>query len=1058
MADVVTVPAGETFKHYTEQDGALRDTLIDISADGAEYDIRQHSAHDVENVGVRGSLPARKDSQFHVDIPAGESATIRNVYLGDGGADGQTGIFVSRKHAGRIEIKHATIGNFGDNLIYASSPGNKLIGKNQSDNGTVVLKECFGHNGTSSGFRLGTPSSRAEGCVIDDEYEDNPLADPNPGPGYVSKNWTDRGIWAYSGDPEYVDCRVRVSGANSMVAAVNSKHWNDATGATSSVTLRRLRYTGGGLHEYPGGEIYHDDVREDPDADYSPPDGCPLTPVAAASGSGGTGTPDHIHRLVIDGSEVSGPVEYELTGHASRVDAGSEANVGDGEERIDQRTWQGLVEGGQDDFLVDSEHSPHLTSLELRGPADDIERVVVLVDGTDVSTAETVARVPTDDDPVDEEPADGESGADSGSDSDDGGEYGSPDESRRLYVYGDDWQGSDESSIPYSIVIDGRIEKDEKADEFDRVVDLGDGKQFAAGSVPANSDDAFELRGEVVAVHGDRPRLNWQLNREEWTPPWVTDVPRDDPEPGPTPPPSDPDSVPEEPVDSVQGPDPDLWEQYDHYIEVNADDFSAQPTRYHLVTTGEIVPASTGDRTDNRGWFGHAEGVCQGYHDGIYFDGSLLNTFVAPSIGSWRQVREDPALGVEELPYSVFVDGKAIDHDRFDPRTEDAGTPLDLPVGHRQGGLPSRLTPTKGDATHRINSFHEFDDLDDSDLSPGDVVLFIGQHDWPAVNGTLKRFDTDAITLACHEDATLRVGEQPSSEWGNFGLYLGGKHPSTVNLSFHGASDTVRDHGNKAMGLVFGGRYPVALNTHVSQWGQMGVGDRGQGATIMCIDAHDGLVDASGYGVASGGPVSNKDFETGEYWSESELNTVDPWHERTSLKLFRIDRCRHHIERGTNTAMESGFGVLGPTSVHRGAKDDTHRPGRGEESRYQTVNMAAQNDPVIGGWVRGRPRCFRLDTTWFEGFDSDEYGEAVGLGERYLGDDAPFVQVCGDAEVYDRRRIFRRTQGPFLSGLGEDVSENDPHVWQFGETQVGGARPEFVSNELYEAVTYFRRQ
>jgi len=393
----IEVSAGETFRHDTDQDGDLTDTLIDITAPGAKYDILLHSPNTIENVGVRGSLPAKKESCFHIKIEDEDAtAYVRNVYLGDGGEDGQTGIFTSRHHGGTVEIENCTVGNFADNLWYCSSPGNRLIDKNASANGTVILRDCFGYNGTSSGIRLGTPSSKAIGCVIDDEHEDNPLVDASDGGGYTSRNHTDRGIWAYSGSPEYEDCRVRIDGEG-MVAAVNSRYYYENEGATSEVTLRNLLYTGGPLQEYPGGEINYDDVEEDPDADYSPPGGCPLSPEAAASGSGGTSRPDYIHRLVIDGSKVADTVEYELVGHASRVDPGDDANVGDGEERIDKRTWEGLVEGGQDDFLIDSKFDPHLTSLELRGPADDIERVVVLLNGTDVSTADAVTRIPTDD-------------------------------------------------------------------------------------------------------------------------------------------------------------------------------------------------------------------------------------------------------------------------------------------------------------------------------------------------------------------------------------------------------------------------------------------------------------------------------------------------------------------------------------------------------------------------------------------------------------------------------------------------------------------------------------
>jgi hypothetical protein len=227
---------------------------------------------------------------------------------------------------------------------------------------------------------------------------------------------------------------------------------------------------------------------------------------------------------------------------------------------------------------------------------------------------------------------------------------------------------------------------------------------------------------------------------------------------------------------------------------------------------------------------------------------------------------------------------------------------------------------------------------------------------------------------------------------------------------------------------------------------------RGHGETVLGYDAHDIQIDGSGYGIGTGGEAELEGDNPDEY------NWVQPWHERTSMKFLRIDGCRHFLERAKNVATEARWYVFGENSRHGSHTDDMHRFARGEDVRTDRVLMKP-NPAVPGDAIRGRPRLTRFARTWYAGWD-EEWQDQVDptQASRNPGDDddKPFGQYCAtDPEYKDRTYGYDTSDGPLVPAPGDDLT-----TWQFDvdTLQVGGTRPDFITNQLYNAVRHFRDQ
>lgn len=1062
MPETITLESDRSFRSSRHD---LSNTIID--ANNHELSITIDSGGKWSNFAIIG----RPKADGHmIDINKnGQSFTFERYYIGPSAAGGNSeaygchaAVFQHPYDKGTMTFRNGFVTGWWQSH-YTSNAGNppgnepkRLPGRGGSIHFENVVVEKFSH----TAFRIGLDASTIKNCVARDAYNE------------ASR----RAAWIYQTGGQIEGLHFDGSTSGISIGSLYDRDPNPRIDDCYGPSGDQIhgRYHGSGIVGRP---------------DISDPSGVPTSPEAAASGpprdtdSGGDERPEGVRYFMIDGREIpkGERVQYRLVGNATRVNPGPMANMQAGERRIDERTVEGEVAGGRDDWWIHSMTEPHVTSLELRGSQEALSRVRIYLEDVDVSDAPFVEKLVREEPPPDtgdpDIPNDTEP-TEPGPDPEPEPEP-NPVESRRLYVYGDEWAPESERTdtddhVWYTIAVDGDIELGDKADEWDEI-DHFEGAKVVTGSVPANGDDAFELFGDVRWVHGPQPRLNWQLNREPWDPPYRTRDPREDnPDESELPiePPPDDPEPPIDPGDGSQGPNPDYLNEYDHYLEINDQAGDDIKVRYHFVVTGEIVTADTGDVVDNRGWFGHADGVVSGYRDGYYYTGSLLAIYTSPSLGEYRIREHDSSLEWNDMPFGVFVDGIRENHEEYNPldaTRRGAGLPTtdSLPMGYAPGGIevsgggkPTGMRqPSPETAEWLFDSWRDFASLNDSDLKPGHTVLFDASNldgrniDFPQVGGTLRQFSTDCVTFSCTPRTRITTPSPAPDRWANTGIRLDGKHSSIINMSYHGGEKTPQPYsGSASVGLELAGHYPVALNTRVSYWGQVGLQCSGIGETILSTQAHRCHTKGSGYGIASSGTVGKKDWDAGETWTEEELNTVRPWHERTQIKFFDISHCRHHVERGNNTTTELGWGLLHPTNEWSGTFDDIHRPARGESNHHDYVVQRDAQNPAHGTWIRGRPRLIRANNIWYKGWSADKYGHEVRIRERYPDRQAPFVQVCATNDSYDRRNTFDRSSGPFLTGLGNNPETNDPLVWQVERTQIGGSKPDWLFGEVAELV------
>ncbi len=260
--DVIEVSAGDTYRVQLGDGDTLENTLIDISADGAQYQITATGSDwEIRNVGVSGVWDAHEKAEpISVSVPdAGGSARIENLYLGDGAHDdtypGATGIFVSPNHAGVLEIDRVNIQGYPDNAIYGSGPGNPSNHSTQGAGGEVHITNSFAADCRAGGFRIGTDGSYAENCVA---------------------VGCDRNFWGFYEETEVIDCDF--SDAEMGDVGTGDGHWGE--NASVVVTDTRFETT----VEHSGsvvGESADDVDRSEPED----VDGVPLTAEEAAAGT-----------------------------------------------------------------------------------------------------------------------------------------------------------------------------------------------------------------------------------------------------------------------------------------------------------------------------------------------------------------------------------------------------------------------------------------------------------------------------------------------------------------------------------------------------------------------------------------------------------------------------------------------------------------------------------------------------------------------------------------------------------------------------------------------------
>jgi hypothetical protein len=478
----------ETGEYRTTLDGGETLERLYVDSDGEDSLIRIRGECHIKNVGIENV--SHESRVIHVLVPEGETAVIEDTYL-NGGANN---IFVHEKHAGTLILRRVHGTGCEQDFIYSSPPGNPEYDSGKANpeggqNGTTILEDCYGEGIPDFFVRLGHGGSYAEGCVGKD----------------VGVAYSNHYGKASDGGIRFEDCHARADN----IGLKHIDHDDRNVGEWDEEVLTILEdfhvaapqqldrnETAAGQGEIRG------EIQGNPD--LTPPTGVPMSADDAARGDSGSGADDGdsdrdtdaMQELEIRSENVATGYRVQTT-DAGRIEPVSNT-VGSrtGDEQIDDQTFAGGI--GPDDpfdrFRVEGE----IEQLDIEDPAD----LTLLLDGSEISREELVVG------------------------SEDGDKYGSPDEPRRFYIYGDDWQGENDEPIFYTVAIDGEADLADKADRFDEIAEYGDSDlHILSGSVPANSDDAFSIVGEVAWMHGPRERLNFQLNKEPYEPPWRGDDP-----------------------------------------------------------------------------------------------------------------------------------------------------------------------------------------------------------------------------------------------------------------------------------------------------------------------------------------------------------------------------------------------------------------------------------------------------------------------------------------------------------------------------------------------------
>ncbi|WP_174811818.1 hypothetical protein [Salinadaptatus halalkaliphilus] len=260
--DVIAVPAGDLYTVQLGDGETFENTIIDITADGAQYQITASGSDwAIRNVGVRGVWDGHaKAEPLTASVPTDGTASIENLYLGDGAYDdtypGATGIFVAGSHAGVLEIDRVNIQGYPDNAIYGSSPGNTAshpAGRGSA--GEVHITNSYAADCRAGGFRVGTNGSYVENCVA---------------------TGCDRNAWGFYEEIEVIDCDF--SDGQMGDVGTGDSQWQ----ADASVRVTDSRFETTVEHS---GRVVGESAGEPDRTDPEDVDGVPLTAAEAVDDS-----------------------------------------------------------------------------------------------------------------------------------------------------------------------------------------------------------------------------------------------------------------------------------------------------------------------------------------------------------------------------------------------------------------------------------------------------------------------------------------------------------------------------------------------------------------------------------------------------------------------------------------------------------------------------------------------------------------------------------------------------------------------------------------------------
>ncbi|MHC3437789.1 twin-arginine translocation signal domain-containing protein [Natrialbaceae archaeon A-gly3] len=377
--DVIRVPAGQTHRIQLRDGDSLENTLIDITANNAQFQINAHGdGWAIRNIGIRGRWDStRQTSPLIASVTRGGEATIENYYwaedrhAGTSYPNGPTGIFVAARHAGHLHIDRVNLQNFPDNSIYASSPGNDSEHSNPGNQGTVAITNSYSSGSRASNFRLGTDGSYLENCVA---------------------VGGDRGFWGYYGHTEVIDCDLSgASGGRSIMAGARA--WR--RGRQAQITVENTRFDSSATAA-SGNRINGQSAGSPQRTRPEEVEGVPLSPEEAASGSssGGLNEPerpddgdeqeeeedlsiedvwndDEPNHVELRGDSADEVTEYRIAGYGT-------AEAGENADTNPDDPYRDAVENAGETFEISGYLGGFVDDFYLEGYVEDVETTVDL--------------------------------------------------------------------------------------------------------------------------------------------------------------------------------------------------------------------------------------------------------------------------------------------------------------------------------------------------------------------------------------------------------------------------------------------------------------------------------------------------------------------------------------------------------------------------------------------------------------------------------------------------------------------------------------------------------
>lgn len=376
--DIINVSSGETYRKHLGDEESLENVLIDISAQGAEYDISA-SGNDwsIRNVGIRGHWDRTTNTDpFRLRVPDDDkTGVVENVHLGIttesdrsyGG--GPSGMFVWRDHAGHIDIRGCYLNDYQDNGIYASAPGNPNSHPFPGSGGTVRIEDCYAHECGTSNFRLGTDGSSIHNSVS-------------------VGGW--RGIWAFIEETDIYDSDI----LNSESGDIALGDGNYVESDTAEVALNNSRWGTEVAHGGATTDNIHATSVDTPQDRL--PENCPGSPEEAASGESITESDSYLPEgdFEVEITTNSSLAEYLIEVDADEVIPGSDTNKDEDEyqDRAFERNGRWYIHG----YTAGGVESYQIKDGQILRIGDFEESSIVTVAGQrlDLDTFDSITEVP----------------------------------------------------------------------------------------------------------------------------------------------------------------------------------------------------------------------------------------------------------------------------------------------------------------------------------------------------------------------------------------------------------------------------------------------------------------------------------------------------------------------------------------------------------------------------------------------------------------------------------------------------------------------------------------